>query len=127
MGRRYTIADFEDHIPGSGGIISTIAARVGCDWTTARNHIDRSPRLTKLYENECESMLDMAESTLINSIKDGDTSDAKWYLARKGKARGYADKQELEVSGTGEDGAIPVRFIDYRVGLEGDEPAEAES
>ena len=96
---RYTVADFEPHIPGSGGIISTIAKRVGCNWITARIHIDNSPTLTRMYNDECESVLDMAESVLIKSIQGGDTQDAKWLLARKGKQRGYADKLETEVSG----------------------------
>ena len=96
---RYTVADFEPHIQKSGGIISTIAARVGCDWNTARKHIDNSPKLTQMYNDECESVLDMAESVLIKSIQAGDTQDAKWLLARKGKQRGYADKVEQEISG----------------------------
>ena len=94
---RYKIADFETHIPGSGGIISTIAKRVGCDWWTARRHIDRSPKLTRLYDNENEAVLDLAESELIKAIKDGNTQDAKWLLSKKGKARGYGDESRQEI------------------------------
>ena len=112
MGKtRYTVADFEPHIAGSAGIISTIAKRVGCDWYTARTHIDNSPKLTRLYNDEAEGVLDMAESVLYQSIQAGDTQNAKWVLARKGKGRGYADKLETEISGA--DGS-PLRIvIDY--------------
>ena len=96
MGKsRYNVSDFEPHIPGSGGIISTIAKRVGCDWFTAKTWIETSPTLKRAYDNECESVLDMAESVLLKNIKDGDSADAKWYLSRKGKSRGYVERSEV--------------------------------
>ena len=103
MGKtRYTVADFEPHIAGSAGIITTIAKRVGCDWWTARTHIDNSPKLTKMYNDEAEGVLDMAESVLYKSIQAGDTQDAKWLLTKKGKARGYGDAVEVSGPGGGE-------------------------
>lgn len=100
MGKRYRASDFIDAIPGSGGIISTIAKRVGCDWSTAKIAIDSTPTVKAAYDNECETVLDMAESVILKSIKDGDSGDAKWYLTRKGKDRGYVERQEM----TGKDG-----------------------
>jgi len=97
---RYTVADFSDAIPGSGGIISTIARRVGCDWGTADKWCKESPTLARMLQDERESILDLAESVLFKNIREGDTSDAKWLLARMGKQRGYADKQEIEHSGS---------------------------
>ena len=108
---RYTVADFEPHIPGSGGIISTIAKRVGCEWNTARKRIDESPKLTEMYNAEREGILDMAESVILQSIKAGDTQDAKWVLSRLGKGRGFADKVETEV--TGQDGGAIRVVIEY--------------
>ena len=56
----------------------------------------------------------MAESVLLKNIKDGDSADAKWYLSRKGKSRGYVERSEV----TGAEGeAIPISFVDYRQGL----------
>ena len=77
-----TAAQFFAAIPGSGGIITTIAHRVGCAWITARKFIDEHPTVRKAYDDELESIADMAEGTLLKSIKDGNTQDAKWYLAR---------------------------------------------
>ncbi len=45
MRRRYKVADFEPHIKDSGGIISTIAKNVGCDWLTAKLWIDKNATL----------------------------------------------------------------------------------
>lgn len=99
MGRRnqYNANDFIKAIPGSGGIISTIAKRVGCEWLTAKRAIDSMPTVGEAYGNECETVLDMAESVLLKNIKDGDSADAKWYLSRKGKARGYVETQEVKL------------------------------
>ena len=94
MGKRYKSTDFIVAIPGSGGITSTIAKRVGCDWATARNAIDSMPTVRESYDNECETVLDMAESVLLKNIKEGDSADAKWYLSRKGKGRGYVERTE---------------------------------
>jgi len=101
MSKTYTVSQFAEAIPGSGGIVSTIAKRVGCDWATARKRIDESPTLTTLYNAEREAIVDLAESVLVKSIQAGDTQDAKWLLARLGKNRGFSDKLEQEISGPG--------------------------
>ena len=108
MRQRYTASDFEPHIPNSGGIIDTIATRAGCAWQTAANHIRRTPRLQALFDAECETALDLAESVIVGNILAAaalqkaaaaaggdvpivDSSDAKWFLSKKGKARGYGE------------------------------------
>ena len=101
----YKAEQFINAIPGTGGIISTIAKRVGCDWHTAKRYINDYATIAKAYKDECEAVLDMAESILIGNIKDGDSSDAKWYLARKGRDRGYVERQEIET------GDINIRII----------------
>ena len=97
---QYTAAQFIDAIPGSGGIVSTIARRVGCEWHTARKYIDEHPTVKQAYDNEREVLLDLSESVIVTSIKDGNTQDAKWLLSRMGKQRGYGDAVAL----TGKDG-----------------------
>ena len=92
---------------GSGGIVSTVADRVGCCWKTADTHIQRTPKLKALFEAECETAVDEAESIILNNILAArrlqeeaaaagvdlivDSSDARWLLARKGKDRGWGD------------------------------------
>lgn len=102
MGRRaqYSASDFIKAIPGSGGIISAIAKRVGCEWQTVKKAIDTMPTVKEAYDAEAETILDMAESILLTNIKGGDSADAKWYLSRKGKARGYAEKVESDTTVT---------------------------
>jgi transposase-like protein len=118
MGERYTAQDFITAIPGTGGIVSAIARKVGCEWETARAWIDKYPTVKRAYDAECEAMLDLAESAVLRNIKlaaqgEGDTADAKWYLTKKGKRRNYGDAMEL----TGEGGGpvqteIVIRYAD---------------
>jgi len=99
---RYLAQDFVDAIPGSGGIITTIAKRVGCAWHTAKKYVDKYPTVKRAYDDECEKITDAAESTVIAAIMDGDLGAAKWYLTMKAKSRGYATKQEVDVTSAGE-------------------------
>ena len=112
--KQYTASQFIDAIKNSGGIVSTIAARVGCDWYTAKRYIDGMPTVAQAYADECEAVLDLAESKLIMSIKDGNTQDAKWLLSKKGKHRGYGEV--LTLSGP-DDGPIPVDLVNYRAAI----------
>ena len=88
------MADFEPHIKGSGGIISTIAAKVGCEWNTAEKWIKNNASLKALYDAECETVLDVAESVVYGNVQAAaklqadarkvgvaaivDSADAKW-------------------------------------------------
>ena len=113
----YKAEDFIEAIQGSGGIISTIARKVGCTWRTAQRYIENHPTVKIAYADERESILDLSESVVYRNIalaqeiqKTGlsaDTSDAKWVLSRIGKDRGWAERQEI----TGKDGG-PVEHRD---------------
>lgn len=109
---RYLVQDFIDAIPGTGGIITTIAKRVGCTWHTAKKYIDTRPTIQRAYNDECEKLTDAAESIIATMITDKNLSAvkkmaaAKWYLTRKGKDRGYSTRQEVVLSVTELDRAI---------------------
>jgi hypothetical protein len=99
---QFRASDFISAIPGTGGIITKVAAKVGCSWHTAAKYINNYPTVAKAYQDECEKVLDMAESVVIKKITEEDEQTAKWYLTMKGGDRGYAPKQKVEH--TGEDG-----------------------
>lgn len=135
MRRRYKAADFEPHIKDSGGIISTIAKNVGCDWLTAKLWIEKNATLSALYEAECETVLDVAESVVYGNVQAAaklqadarkvntavivDSADAKWLLTKKGKRRGYGEESDVTLRAAG--GGIEIKTI--RVHL----PAEDEA
>lgn len=95
----FTAAQFVKAIHGSGGIVTTIARRVGCSWQTAKKYITTYPTIAAAYKAESEAVVDMAEGILLKSIKGGNTQDAKWLLARLRRDK-YSERQEV----TGADG-----------------------
>lgn len=118
---QYKAQEVIEAIQGSGGIVSTIAKRLGTNWLTVRRYIDNYPTIKAAFDAERESLLDIAESVLANNIKlalkqqqEGgglaDSTDAKWALSRLGKHRGFSDKQEVELSGS--DITIKVEYAD---------------
>ncbi len=104
-GPRFHAAQFIKAIPGTAGIVTTIAKRVGCTWHTARRYIDRHPTVAKAYADECETLTDIAEAKLYAQINKGEMWAVKYYLSTKGKNRGYTTR--VEHSGPGGE-AIPV-------------------
>lgn len=95
----YKAQAFIDAMPGSAGIISTIAKRVGCAWHTAKKYIDTYPTVKCAYDDECERVLDIAESVVLGDMYNGEVQTAKWYLGMKGDSRGYKQKRQIEHSG----------------------------
>lgn len=110
MGKHYTVKQFETAIPGSGGIIATIAGRIGCSWHTAQTYIRDSPTLARLYEDEANKIDDLAESVVIRAMQGGDVNVAKWWLERRRRAT-FATRTETEV--TGKDGGPARLLIEY--------------
>lgn len=100
MGRRatYTVKQFADAIPGCGGIVSTVAKRVGCEWSTANKWIQSHPTLRQAFDDECEAVNDLAESVIIKSIQVGNTADAKWWISRKRREQ-FTERHEVEHQG----------------------------
>ncbi len=95
----YTARQFIDAIPGSGGVISTIAARVGCTWDTAKKYIETYPTIKRAHQNEREAILDMGETSLFKAVRDGHSWAVRYMLSTIGKPRGYSERQEVEHTG----------------------------
>jgi hypothetical protein len=105
MTRKFTAEQMIEAIAGSGGIMSTIAKRIGADWYTAQKYITEHPTVKAAYDAERQSILDLCESVVFRNVQiaqesqrngdSGDTSDAKWVLSRLGKERGYTTGHEV--------------------------------
>ena len=80
----FTAKQFIDAIPGTGGIISTIAKRVGCEWHTAKKYIENYPTIKQAYENEKHRIDDKAISNIYKAIvEDEDLGTSKWWASMK--------------------------------------------
>ncbi len=88
-------ADVLKAIKGSGAVMSTIAKRLDCAWYTARKYVNEWEATRQAYEDEEQMILDLAESKIYESINNGNTQDAKWLLATKGKKRGFTERHEI--------------------------------
>lgn len=110
----YLVEQFIAAIPGTGGIISTIAKRVGCAWNTAKKYCTKFATVKCVYDDECARVLDLAEGKVIEAIHKGDGVMIRYYLSTKGKHRGYVLRQEM----AGPDGGpVPIRITEVVVRL----------
>ena len=96
----YTAQQFITAIPGTGGVVSAIANRVGCAWHTAKKYIDNYPTVNRAWRNERYKVNDMARVNIITAIKNGDMQMSKlmsWPIR-------YRDdgKQEEDVTSDGQ-------------------------
>jgi hypothetical protein len=85
-------------IPNSGGVITLIAKRAGYSWGAVREFIKNNPELEQMLRDEEDTIDDMAESTLIKSIRNGDEATARWWLTRRRRNR-YGDNIDLTTAG----------------------------
>jgi len=97
-------------IKDSGGIMSTIAKKLGVNWHTAQTWCNKFEDTKQALQNEKDTILDMAESTVFKNIKEGNSQDAKWLLSTMGKKRGYSERHEI----TGADGGeVKIKWGDW--------------
>ena len=95
-------------IEGSRGFISTVAAKLHVDWHTAKAAIERWPETQQAIKDEEETTLDFVEGKAIKKINEGDGAMIRFYLATKGKKRGYTYEEKLEADESAEDNNVNV-------------------
>ena len=116
---RLSRAKIKAAIPGSGGIVAQICRATGYTWGAVRDFIEADDELRQLLEDEEARVDDLAEATVITSIKDGNTQDAKWWLARRRRERFGAN---VDVTSGGERVTFTVRPV--RTSAEGAEDGD---
>lgn len=106
--RNFKKKDVLDAIDGSYGIVSTVAAKLHCNWHTADEYIKKWPETLQALSDEEESKLDFVEGKAIKKINEGDGAMIRFYLATKGKKRGFTYDEKLEADESAEDNNINV-------------------
>jgi transposase-like protein len=91
--KRYTKQQVLEAIVQSRGIVSHVARRLGCAWSTARIYIDKWEETKQALENEREVLLDDLECKLLEMATAGDLGAIKWYLSHMGRHRGWGDDE----------------------------------
>ena len=110
MGRKRIVKEKEllAAIEGCRGIISTVAARLHVGWHTAERAINDSEKAREAMSDEEETTLDFVEGKAITKINEGDGAMIRFYLATKGKKRGYTYDEKMEADESAEDSNINV-------------------
>ena len=110
MGRKKSIKekDLLAAIEDSNGFVTTIAARLHCSWHAADNAIKASAAALQAIKDEEEKTLDFVEGKAIKKINEGDGAMIRFYLATKGKKRGFTYEEKLEADETAEDNEVNV-------------------
>ena len=110
MGRKKSIKekDLLAAIEDSNGFVTTIAARLHCSWHAADNAIKASPAALQAIKDEEEKTLDFVEGKAITKINEGDGAMIRFYLATKGKKRGFTYDEKLEADESAEDNNVNV-------------------
>lgn len=83
---------------------AAVARKFGVTRQAVDALVKRTPSLQATLHDIEEGMIDNAESALYREVVDGNFQAVKWYLATKGKARGYVERQEV----SGPDGTMLV-------------------
>tara|TARA_R110002051_G_scaffold22744_1_gene58447 strand:- start:100 stop:453 length:354 start_codon:yes stop_codon:yes gene_type:complete len=95
---KYTEEQIKDAVTKAGGFISIACKSLNCTRKTIYNYMDKYPELKEVVVDIREQYLDVAEAALIKNVKDGRSSDIKYFLNTQGKKRGYVEKSELDIT-----------------------------
>jgi predicted transcriptional regulator len=83
-------------LQSTGGFRNKASQILGISRSALSQRINNNKKLKEIADDIQESYLDIAESTIVKSIENGDTKTAQWYLERKGKERGYTKEIQEE-------------------------------
>lgn len=82
-------------LQASAGIMTAAARALGMERSSLWRRISKSAKLTAVLQEVRESVLDLAESSLLKALQRGDAWATCFYLKCLGKQRGYVERQEL--------------------------------
>ena len=123
MGRKKIVKEKEllAAIADSRGFYSVIAERLGVAWATVKSAVEESDAAQLAIRAEEEKTLDFVEGKAIARIKADDGVMIRFYLATKGKKRGYTYD---ETTATAE---AAIADTEVNISVNGGEPAPAEA
>ncbi len=98
MGKIVSIEKMAEIYKKKGCNITAACAALNITRQTFYNRKAKSKKLQELISEADESLLDFAESKLVEHINDGDVTSLIFFLKTKGKKRGYVEKTEHDVN-----------------------------
>lgn len=98
MKNNITIEKIAEIYKKKGCNITAACAALNITRQTFYNRKLKSKKLCEMIEDADESLLDFAESKLVEHINDGDVTSLIFFLKTKGKKRGYVERSEHDVN-----------------------------
>lgn len=98
MKSNITIERIAEVYKKKGCNITAACAALNITRQTFYNRKAKSKKLCEMIEDANESLLDFAESKLVEHINDGDVTSLIFFLKTKGKRRGYIERSEHDVN-----------------------------
>jgi hypothetical protein len=95
--QKYTKEQVIDAIKRSRGFISQAAKILKCTNATVYHYKERYSEVEEAIKNERESLLDFAESKLLENINNNDNAAIIFFLKTQGKHRGYSEKEQITI------------------------------
>jgi hypothetical protein len=92
-------AEFIEAVPGSYGILTNIAKRIGCDQHTVLTAKKRYSAFRKALIVEELALKDLGEGQLIENLKKGDIVTCIFFNKTKNRDRGYEEKARVGIQG----------------------------
>jgi len=92
---------FKAALVNSGGNQARIAEKLEVTRQAVGNFLKKNPKMRELLDEEAELVIDIAEDNIdIDIVVHKDVDSSKWKLlnSKRGKARGYGQKQELDIN-----------------------------
>lgn len=100
MGKKKNIPaeQIETLLTTNMGNVSAVAKSLKISRSTLYARIKASPRLERVVDDQRETLLDVAESILVQKVMAGDNDLLKFFLRTQGRRRGYTEKGEEPVA-----------------------------
>lgn len=108
MANGYTAKQFIDAIPDTGGVISSIADKVGCSWHTAKKYIEEYSTVNEAWQEERNRITDKARNNIIKAIDRNDLQMSKWWLQVMDEEFVPRERREIDQSG---DVQVKVEYV----------------
>ena len=107
-----TTKQIADALRATGGFVTQASVKLGVTYQAVYKRLKTSPELAALKEEIDESTLDLAETKLIELIKEKNLGAICFYLKCKGRSRGYIEHSPEKPQNNAL--AQPLPIIDYR-------------
>ena len=99
--QRFRLQEVDTALQASGGVFAHAAKFLSqatgrsCTRQNIQHWIRKHPKLAETVREAAEEIKDLAETALIENIRNGDTNAIKFYLETKAWDRGYARQHNL--------------------------------